>query len=411
MISEKKLHRKSKKITLYIDSEINKDYNMCMEVITMLTKMYLTNFLSFKERTEFDFTASKYSILGKTNVYENEMLKGALLIGPNASGKSNVLKGISFIIKMIKGEGTTFDSYRCFFARNPITTVEYEFLFENKKVYYVIEFNVQENSISETLKIDDVIVLLRNANRGELRIGQAVTVDEQVDSETLFLRTASFNTGRFPQEPTLRRLMDFLQNSYIIDGYNLGATYGKTITRYAEEFGVEKVNKYLEAFKYDFFVEYGSESEGEGLRISIGSDKKAVFLKRKSFPIPNVIVNESQGNQVFADLLPNLISVIENPGMLIIDEFGNSLHNKLAEKIVKFFMETAKDSQIFITSHHTNLISNSVFRPDQIDLISFQEKKGSIVKRLSQFKPREAQNLEKMYLGGMFEGLPTYEEI
>ena len=48
---------------------------------------------------------------------------------------------------------------------------------------------------------------------------------------------------------------------------------------------------------------------------------------------------ESQGNQVFADLLPHLIRVIENAGMLIIDEFGNSLHNKLAEKIIEFFME------------------------------------------------------------------------
>lgn len=377
----------------------------------MLTKMYLTNFLSFKERTEFDFTASKYSILGKTNVYENEILKGALFIGPNASGKSNALKGISFIIKMIKGEGTEFSSYRCFFSGNPITTVEYEFVFENKKVYYVIEHNVKDNSISENLRIDDVIVLQRNSKRGELRIGQTVTIDEQVDSATLFLRIAAFNTGRFPQEPTLRKLMDFLQNSYLVDGYNFWAPYGKTITRYAEEFGVEKINKYLEAFKYDFFVEYGSESEGEGLKISVGSDKKAVFLKRRSFPFPNIIVNESQGNQVFADLLPNLISVIENSGMLIIDEFGNSLHNKLAEKIIKFFMENAKDSQIFITSHHTNLVSNSVFRPDQVDLISFQGKSGSVVKRLSHYKPREAQNLEKMYLGGMFEGLPIYEEI
>ena len=50
----------------------------------MLTKMYLTNFLSFKERTEFDFTASKYSILEKTNITDNETLKGALFIGPNA---------------------------------------------------------------------------------------------------------------------------------------------------------------------------------------------------------------------------------------------------------------------------------------------------------------------------------------
>jgi hypothetical protein len=36
---------------------------------------------------------------------------------------------------------------------------------------------------------------------------------------------------------------------------------------------------------------------------------------------------------------------------------------------------------------------------------------GSMAVRLSQFKPREAQNLEKMYLGGMFEGLPIYEAL
>ncbi len=83
----------------------------------MLKKMYLTNFMSFKERTEFDFTASKYSILGGKNVSDNNVLKGALLIGPNASGKSNVLKGLSFIIKMIKGEGASFSNYRCFFLK------------------------------------------------------------------------------------------------------------------------------------------------------------------------------------------------------------------------------------------------------------------------------------------------------
>lgn len=377
----------------------------------MLAKMYLTNFLSFKERTEIDLTASKYSILGKTNVYKSEILKGALFIGPNASGKSNALKGLSFIIKMIKGEGVSFNRYRCLFSDNPIITIEYEFIFESKKVEYVIEYNIQTNSISENLKIDEITVLKRTGNTGELRIGQSVTTDDQVDSETLFLRTASFNTGRFPQEPTLRKLMDFLQNSYIVDEYNWDARVGSTITRYAEEFGVEKINKYLTAFKYDFSMEYGSESEGAGLKLTLGADNKMVFLKRKSFPFPNVLINESQGNQVFADLLPHLIRVIENAGMLIVDEFGNSFHNKLAEKIISFFMENAKNSQIFITSHHTNMISNSVFRPDQINLITFLNTSGSNVKRLSQFKPREAQNLEKMYLGGMFEGLPIYEEV
>lgn len=205
--------------------------------------------------------------------------------------------------------------------------------------------------------------------------------------------------------------MDYLNNSYYIDGYNRGASWGKTITKYAEEYGVESINKYLRDFNYDFFLEYGSESTGEGARISVGSDEKIVFFKRKSFPFPSIFYDESQGNQVFADMLPNLIKTIEKPGMFIFDEFGNSLHNKLAEKIVKYFMENSKKSQLFITSHATNLISNSVFRPDQIDLVIFNDSNGSKVTRLSKFKPREAQNLEKMYLGGMFEGLPLYEEI
>ena len=377
----------------------------------MITKMYLTNFLSFLNRTEFDFTASKYTILGERNVFDNSILKGALFIGPNASGKSNSLKGIAFLINMIKGEGESFERYRCRFSKKPFVILEYEFVFSNKKVIYKIECNVKTKNISEEITIEDILVLKRDGTKGELRIGDSVTQDNQLDNETLFLRTASFNTGRFPQEPILHELMDYLHNSYYIDGYNRGASWGKTITKYVEEYGVKNINRYLQDFNYDFFLEYGSESTGEGEKVSVGSDEKIVFFKRKSFPFPSIFYDESQGNQVFADMLPNLIRTIENPGMLIFDEFGNSLHNKLAEKIVKFFMKNSKKSQLFITSHDTNLISNSVFRPDQIDLVTFNDSNGSKVTRLSKFKPREAQNLEKMYLGGMFEGLPLYEEL
>lgn len=373
--------------------------------------MYLTNFLSFLGRTEFDFTATKYTILGKTNVYDSTILKGALFIGPNASGKSNVLKGIAFIVNMVKGDGEALDRYRCRFSNNPIFTAEYEFSFFNKKVLYKIEYNAKTKKMSEELSIDDISVLKRDGSKGELRVGDSISVDDQLDNDTLFLRTASFNTGRFPQEPILRELMNYLFNSYYIDGYNRGASWGKSITKYADENGVEKLNKYLQDFNYDFFLEYDSESTGLGATISVGSNEKIIFFKRKRFPFPSIFYDESQGNQVFADMLPNLISVIEKPGMLIFDEFGNGLHNKLGEKIIKFFMQNAKKSQLFITSHDTNLISNSVFRPDQIDLITFNDENGSKATRISKYKPREAQNLEKMYLGGMFEGLPMYEEV
>ena len=186
----------------------------------MLTKMYLTNFLSFIDRTEFNFTATRYTILEKLNVNDNAILKGGLFIGPNAAGKSNALKGIAFLIKLIAGDGASFESYRCRFSKKPIVTVEYEFYFLNKMVYYKIECNVKTRNLSEEITIDGISVLKRNGSTGELRIGEVVSIDDRLDSETLFLRTASFNTGRFPQEPVLRELMNYLQNKFWVRGIN-----------------------------------------------------------------------------------------------------------------------------------------------------------------------------------------------
>ena len=217
----------------------------------MLTKMYLTNFLSFFDRTEIDFTASKYNILSETNVYDNTILKGGLFIGPNAAGKSNVLKGIAFLINMIKGDGESFELYRCRFSRLPFVILEYEFNFLNQKVVYKIEYSVKTKNMSEEISIDDRLILKREGSKGELTIGDTVAADDQLDNDTLFLRTASFNTGRFPQEPVLRKLMDYLNNSYYVDGYNRGASWGKCITKYVDEYGVEKINKYLQEFNYD----------------------------------------------------------------------------------------------------------------------------------------------------------------
>ena len=251
----------------------------------MLSKMYLANFLSFKERTEFDFTPSKYTILEKTNVNSNKILKGALLIGPNASGKSNALKGISYLIYLFSADQTPFNNYKCNFSGNPIVSTEYEFKIKKSIVNYLIEYNVQERKLSEDLKIDGITVIKRNANKGELRIDQHVTVDEQVANDTLFLRSAYFNTGRFPQSEILKSLVDYILNSFNVDEYNMSARLGKSINSFAEQNGVEKINEYLSEFNYNFFMEYGNASEGEGLTINLTTDTKAVFFEEKKLSL------------------------------------------------------------------------------------------------------------------------------
>ena len=76
-----------------------------------------------------------------------------------------------------------------------------------------------------------------------------------------------------------------------------------------------------------------------------------------------------------------------------------------------YFMEKSNHSQLLFVSHSTNLLSNSILRPDQEYSVEFRNEEGSSVKRFSSEQPRSAQNIEKMYLSGVFGGLPDYGDI
>lgn len=97
--------------------------------------------------------------------------------------------------------------------------------------------------------------------------------------------------------------------------------------------------------------------------------------------------------------------------MLIVDEFSSGFHNELEECLVKYFYHYSNNSQLFLVTHSTNILNNSIVRPDQVYSVRFDGKNGSVIKRFSDEMPREAQNIEKMYLNGVFDGKPYYNKI
>ena len=109
--------------------------------------------------------------------------------------------------------------------------------------------------------------------------------------------------------------------------------------------------------------------------------------------------------------MPAFLNAIKNNGLLLIDEFSSGFHNELEELLVKHFMNTAKNAQLIFVTHSTNLLSNSILRPDQEYAVSFKSEIGSVINRFSNEQPRIAQNIEKMYNSGIFGGLPNYNEI
>lgn len=61
--------------------------------------------------------------------------------------------------------------------------------------------------------------------------------------------------------------------------------------------------------------------------------------------------------------------------MLLIDEFSSGFHNQLESLMVRYFMQNQKCTDDFV-SHSTNLLSNSILRPDQEYTVEFHGNEG-----------------------------------
>lgn len=145
--------------------------------------------------------------------------------------------------------------------------------------------------------------------------------------------------------------------------------------------------------------------------VKSNDNMKFVSFKKEGTNIYIPEAFESTGNLTLIQLLPAFIHAINNECMLITDEFSSGFHNELEECMIKYFNHYSKNSQLIFTSHSTNILNNTIIRPDQIYSVTFKANKGTILKRFSEEMPREAQNTEKMYLNGVFDGMPHYNKI
>lgn len=77
---------------------------------------------------------------------------------------------------------------------------------------------------------------------------------------------------------------------------------------------------------------------------------------------------------------------------------------------INMFDKNSRHSQMIFISYSTNLLSNSILRPDLEYGVEFLSGTGSCVYRFSKQQPRIVQNIEKMYISGIFGGIPGYHE-
>lgn len=385
----------------------------------MLTKITLDNFKSFKNKTVVDLTKTNYTILPQ-NVADNGVLKGCIFVGANASGKSTIILAVKLLLDLLFSErNINSGMFLCMFGDSNKYSLSYEFLIENKTISYSFEVDVTKKMISELLHIDNELLLQRMGLSAKSYIADSNGInydEEDVGKDSLFLRTLYFNT-KFASNSALGSWMDYLKKSFYVNMFKGEiVSYGKrdmTIATYLDNGGCEIINNFFDEYNFEQKVEFVHSTSGGKISFVAGEDEdvKTVFFKRKGIEVPIPFFEESLGNQNLLRILPVFLSAINNGGMLLIDEFSSGFHNELESLLVRYFMEKANHAQMLFVSHSTNLLSNSILRPDQEYSVEFQDQNGSTVKRFSSEQPRSAQNIEKMYVSGVFGGLPEYKEV
>lgn len=116
-------------------------------------------------------------------------------------------------------------------------------------------------------------------------------------------------------------------------------------------------------------------------------------------------VDESLGTVKLFTVLPHLFDVLEEGGVMILDEIENGFHPYLVKNIISLFLSPASNphnAQLICTTHQPLLISDNTKR-DQVWIISKNECGKSSIARLSDKKFNRAKvNITNQILEGAF---------
>lgn len=167
-----------------------------------------------------------------------------------------------------------------------------------------------------------------------------------------------------------------------------------------------------------FLSKFPSEDLPKELRSYIDEAfKNEEFLEAKTFHKKknggmvafDLLMDESTGtNTIFSLAAPWLDSLL-NGYVLLVDELHNSLHPLLVRFLIELFQGRSnnKNAQLIFTTHQTAILTQDLFRRDQIWFSNRQEEGCTDLYPLTDFSPRKGkEDLEAAYLGGRYGALP-----
>ena len=395
----------------------------------MILKIELENFFSIKDRIRIDFRAANINTVLARNLSYNVMewngvpvLKTIGLFGPNASGKSNILKAIAFCCQLILGshlhnEGMTFnfEPFKFDGFENKPSQFLIDFVCENVEYEYSFELT-REKIVRESLYHYPVgrraKVFVREAD-GKYSFGSGIVakpmdVALNTSNKNLFLSRASSMNRDVAQ-----KLYRYFLNQFLLGLVNVN----DLIVLDSFKMYKKVILKALEICDTDITdIEVRKEQVPAPVLPMAGQTELSFKLvdvlrfktvhRNQSDVMFDLDMEESNGTRKLFQILIRLLDVVKNKKSIMMDEFDMGLHTRLADFILDL-IHASPSSQLLFTSHNTNLIDVKRLRRDQIVFVNKSEQGATSVYSLYDFKDfRENMDAEKGYIQGRFDAVP-----
>lgn len=370
----------------------------------MLAKFRVSNFKSFGENFEIDFTKSKkYDF--NTECIKNGIINHSIVYGRNGVGKSNLGFAIFDIIgHLTDKKNAEQDNEHYINAKSKIPFAEfyYEFHFEKYIVTYLYRKKDYNTILYESFSI----------NGREL-----ASIDRLKNNEAVikFEGTETLNTNL--ETNTKISVLKYIKQNGVLHRNPTNEIFYKFINFVDKMlfFRSLKDNLYIgfdtrEGTITDDIIERNNVKDFESFLNKAGIDcklevvddlrKKKVLafdFEGKRIPFFDIA---SQGTLSLTLFYGWFQDIKENGkvSFLFIDEFDAFYHHELSELIVEELKKTGV--QFILTTHNTSIMSNDLLRPDCYFVMN--KDKIYSLPNLTDKELREGHNLEKIYKANGF---------
>lgn len=371
----------------------------------MLLEFQTENFKSFKDRIIFSMVPAPkqkgldYSILntkiGKKNY---KALCSAVVYGPNAAGKTNILGAIQ-TFKSIVLRGNIKNSAPS--SPNPsdyyLELIPNNTLKEKKNVFFSIKFIHNNYLINYSLSLDLGLFMDKDYER--------TVIDEKLEINEKKIFTRENNKLSFDNLKDIKTLLipnyekkikaihtiveDSMQKEdlFLMNGFK--TILSPTITELVSDYLANKLEVAYHADLMETFPQFNSKTAidkfmNEAVKDFGINSNKLVYVKNKKTdePILCSIMDdkrvlpaemfESYGTVRFVNIFPMISHVLKYGGTLVIDEFDSSIHPMAIMSIIGVFHNdeiNINHAQLIFNTHNPLYLNGNLLRRDEIKFV------------------------------------------